>query len=112
MSRWLRGSIQKAGQVIPLPGDLLSLSACFKYLRHWGVLWSCLCWNWGKISPKRRRLLIHLLIGLGIVALLQGLHNAPAFIRAEDTAMDWTMRLWQGNPPSDPATRFISTSMS
>jgi len=95
----LRHIVSKVRQIIPTLQEFRDLGGCFKHPREISQWWS-------RLSRYRRRFFLNLMIGLGILFLLQIFHNAPALRESEDVAMDWVMRMRKCTVSNEPTYPF------
>lgn len=95
----LRRIVSKVRQIIPTLQEFRDLGECFKHpcqINQW----------WSRLSRDRRRFFLNLMIGLGILFLLQIFHNAPVLRESEDAAMDWVMRMRKCTVSNEPTFPF------
>ncbi|WP_020586743.1 CHASE2 domain-containing protein [Desulfobacter curvatus] len=95
----LRHIVSKVRQIIPTLQEFRDLGGCFKHPREISQWWS-------RLSTDRRRFFLNLMIGLGILFLLQIFHNAPVLRESEDAAMDWVMRMRKCTVSNEPTFPF------
>lgn len=95
----LRHIVSKVRQIIPTLQEFRDLGECFKHPRKI-IQW------WSRLSTDRRHFFLNLMIGLGILFLLQIFHNAPVLRQSEDIAMDWVMRMRKCTVFNEPTIPF------
>ena len=101
MKKWVKRLQSKVSlrQIIPTLQEFRDLGECFKHPREISQWWS-------RLSTDRRRFFLNLMIGLGILFLLQIFHNAPVLRESEDLAMDWVMRMRKCTVSNEPTIPF------
>ena len=95
----LRHIVSKVRQIIPTLQEFRDLGGCFKHPREISQWWS-------RLSRDRRHFFLNLMIGLGILFLLQIFDNAPVLRESEDAAMDWVMRMRKCTVSNEPTFPF------